>query len=66
VEISCRPERQDPDDLFRLAAGIGCVFAIDTDAHAPGHLDWLEGGCGRAGLFGIGPDWVINTRVPRA
>jgi putative hydrolase len=65
VEINCRPERQDPpDDLLRLAVEIGCVFAIDTDAHAPGQLDWLEGGCSRAELFGIGPDRVINTRVP--
>ncbi|HEY7261562.1 MAG TPA: PHP domain-containing protein [Trebonia sp.] len=63
VEINCRPERQDPpDDLLRLAVEIGCVFAIDTDAHAPGQLDWLDGGCARAELFGIGPDRVINTR----
>ena len=47
---------------LRQLAGIGCVFAIDTDAHAPGQLDWLEGGCGRAELSGIGPDRVINTR----
>ena len=63
VEINCRPERQDPpDDLLRLAVEIGCVFAIDTDAHAPGQLDWLDGGCVRAEQFGIGPDRVINTR----
>jgi putative hydrolase len=63
VEINCRPERQDPpDDLLRLAVEIGCVFAIDTDAHAPGQLDWLDGGCARAEQFGIGPDRVINTR----
>ncbi len=63
VEINCRPERQDPpDDLLRLAVEIGCVFAIDTDAHAPGQLDWLDGGCSRAELFGIRPDRVINTR----
>ena len=63
VEINCRPERQDPpDDLLRLAVDIGCLFAIDTDAHAPGQLDWLDGGCTRAELFGIGPDRVINAR----
>jgi len=38
------------------------VFAIDTDAHAPGQLDWPDGGCDRAERFGIGPDRVINTR----
>jgi putative hydrolase len=63
VEINCRPERQDPpDDLLRLAVETGCVFAIDTDAHAPGQLDWLDGGCVRAEQFGIGKDRVINTR----
>jgi len=63
VEINCRPERQDPPDrLLRLAAEAGCLFAIDTDAHAPGQLDWLDSGCARAEAFGIGPDRVINTR----
>lgn len=63
VEINCRPERQDPPDrLLKLAAGIGCVFAIDTDAHAPGQLDWLDSGCARAEGLGIPADRVINTR----
>ncbi len=63
VEINCRPERQDPPDrLLSLAAGAGCVFAIDTDAHAPGQLDWLDSGCARAERHGIPPDRVINTR----
>jgi len=63
VEINCRPERQDPPDrLLRLAAKLGCQFAIDTDAHAPGQLDWLDSGCIRAEQAGIGPELVINTR----
>jgi putative hydrolase len=63
VEINCRPERQDPPDhLLRLAADTGCVFAIDTDAHAPGQLDWLDSGCIRAERSGIPPARVINTR----
>ena len=63
VEFNCRPERQDPpDDLLRLAADAGCRFAIDTDAHAPGQLDWLENGCERAERAGITPDRVINTQ----
>jgi putative hydrolase len=64
VEINCRPERQDPpDDLLRQAAGAGCLFAIDTDAHAPGQLDWLDNGCERAERAGITPDRVLNTRT---
>jgi putative hydrolase len=63
VEINCRPERQDPpDDLLALAAAAGCLFAIDTDAHAPGQLDWLTSGCLRAEAHGITADRVINTR----
>jgi putative hydrolase len=64
VEINCRPERQDPpDDLLRQAAGAGCLFAIDTDAHAPGQLDWLDNGCERAERAGITPDRVLNTHT---
>jgi putative hydrolase len=64
VEINCRPDRQDPPDrLLGLAAQIGCTFAIDTDAHAPGQLDWIGSGCERAEGFGISADRVINTRT---
>jgi putative hydrolase len=64
VEINCRPERQDPPDrLLRIAADMGCLFAIDTDAHAPGQLDWLANGCERAERASIGPERVINTRT---
>jgi putative hydrolase len=67
VEINCRPERQDPPDrLLSLAAEIGCLFAIDTDAHAPGQLDWLDSGCARAERHGIEPGRVINTRSAAA
>jgi putative hydrolase len=63
VEINCRPERQDPPDrLLRIAADMGCLFAIDTDAHAPGQLDWIGSGCLRAAAVGIEPYRVINTR----
>src|SRR5580700_941180 len=59
VEINCRPERMDPPDrLLQLADEAGCLFAIDTDAHAPGQLDWLGNGTVRAEAAGIGPDRV--------
>jgi putative hydrolase len=62
VEINCRPERMDPPDrLLGLAAEAGCRFAIDTDAHAPGQLDWLGNGTVRAEKFGIPAERVINT-----
>jgi putative hydrolase len=63
VEINCRPERQDPpEDLIALAAELGCIFSIDTDAHAPGQLDWLQNGCDRAQAAGIEASRIINTR----
>ena len=62
LEINCRPERMDPPDrLLSLAAEAGCRFAIDTDAHAPGQLDWLGNGTVRAEKFGITPERVINA-----
>ena len=64
VEINCRPDRRDPPDrLLALAAQLGCVFAIDTDAHAPGQLDWIGSGCERAEGFGIAANRVINART---
>jgi putative hydrolase len=62
VEINSRPERLDPPKrLIRQAMGAGCDFAIDTDAHAPGQLDWLPYGCARAADCEIPPERVINT-----
>jgi len=64
VEINSRPERLDPPmRLLQLAADIGCEFSIDTDAHAPGQLDWQGAGCERAVQAGIGADRVVNTRA---
>lgn len=62
VEINSRPDRLDPPRrLLSLALEIGCLFSIDSDAHAPGQLDWLPYGCERAEECGISPDRVINT-----
>ncbi|HEX3590311.1 MAG TPA: PHP domain-containing protein [Pseudonocardiaceae bacterium] len=62
VEINCRPERRDPpDELLATAVELGCVFSIDTDAHAPGQLDWLDDGCRRAEAVDLPADRVINT-----
>jgi putative hydrolase len=63
VEINSRPDRLDPPKrLLRLAYEMGCSFSIDSDAHAPGQLDWQRFGCARAVQCGIGPDRVVNTR----
>jgi putative hydrolase len=62
VEINSRPERQDPpDDLIQRALDAGCFFSIDTDAHAPGQLDFLAYGAARAAANGVPADRIITT-----
>ncbi|MQY28128.1 PHP domain-containing protein [Nocardia aurantia] len=62
VEINSRPERRDPPSrLIRLAVEMECRFSIDTDAHAPGQLDWQGYGCERALANGVTPERVIDT-----
>jgi putative hydrolase len=62
VEINSRPERRDPPTrLLTLALEIGCHFSIDTDAHAPGQLDFLGYGAQRALDNDVPIDRIITT-----
>ncbi len=62
VEINCRPERLDPPrELLRLAIDYGCWFAIDSDAHSTGQLEWQPHGCNRAAECEVPLERVINT-----
>jgi putative hydrolase len=62
VEVNSRPERQDPPKrLLRLAVEAGCRVSIDTDAHAPGQLDWQLGGCERAFACGVSVEQTVNA-----
>ncbi|MFJ8888330.1 PHP domain-containing protein [Streptomyces sp. NPDC102402] len=62
VEINCRPERLDPPrDLLRQAVDSGALFSIDTDAHAPGQLDWQVYGCTRAEECAVPVERVVNA-----
>ncbi|MFL0566731.1 PHP domain-containing protein [Microbacterium sp. 179-I 1D1 NHS] len=62
LEINSRPEREDPpDDLVALALEIGCLFSIDSDAHAPGQLSLLDHGAARAERAGVPADRIITT-----
>jgi putative hydrolase len=62
LEINCRPERQDPpDDLVELALEWDLHFSIDTDAHAPGQMEWQAYGCDKAARHGIEPRQIVNT-----
>ncbi len=62
VEINSRPERRDPPTrLLTQAIEMGCLFSIDSDAHAPGQLDFQVYGCARAEELGLDPDRIVNT-----
>jgi len=62
VEINSRPERLDPPRrLLRRALELGCRFSIDTDAHAPGQLEWQTYGCARAVECEVPYDRIVNT-----
>jgi putative hydrolase len=62
VEINSRPERQDPpDDLIRIALDAGCLFSIDSDAHAPGQLGFVDYGAERAAANGVPTERIVTT-----
>jgi putative hydrolase len=62
LEINSRPERCDPpDELIELALEIGCLFAIDSDAHAPGQLEMKAYGCERAERLGVPWERIVTT-----
>jgi putative hydrolase len=65
VEINSRPERLDPPEpLLRAATAAGCLVSIDTDAHAPGQLEWLGNGCEKAADAEVPVERIVNT-LPR-
>ena len=62
LEINCRPERLDPPRrILAQAVDAGLLLAIDTDAHAPGQLDWQANGVARAVECGVDPARVVTT-----
>ncbi|ASN51992.1 PHP domain-containing protein [Sinomonas sp. R1AF57] len=62
VEINSRPERQDPPDrLIQAALDAGCLFSIDSDAHAPGQLDFPRLGAARAEANGVPAERIVTT-----
>jgi putative hydrolase len=62
VEINSRPERRDPPSrLLAIAIEAGCLFSIDTDAHAPGQLDFLDYGAARAVEYQVPVDRIVTT-----
>ena len=62
VEINARPERRDPPSaLIGLALEAGCLFSIDSDAHAPGQLGLIDYGAERATANGVPAERIVTT-----
>jgi histidinol phosphatase-like PHP family hydrolase len=61
LEIDSWPDRQDLDvENLAAVAAAGCRVAIDTDAHAPHELAFVEFGLAAAIRAGIRRDRVVN------
>jgi putative hydrolase len=61
VEIDAYPDRQDLSiDLLKIAKREGTRIAIDTDAHAPAQLLFVELGLAAAIKAGIPSERVVN------
>ena len=61
IEIDGYPDRQDVDwTLAAAALDAGCLFALDSDAHATEELLFSRMAVAHARLAGIPPERVIN------
>jgi histidinol phosphatase-like PHP family hydrolase len=61
IEIDGDPSRQDIDHtLASRALQIGCLFALDSDAHTTGQLAYAETAVAHARLAGIPADRIVN------
>lgn len=61
VEIDCYPDRQDLDvELLKVAKAEGVRIAIDTDAHSPDQLAFIDLGLAAAIEGGIRAERIIN------
>lgn len=62
-EINSSPDRLDLDDSSaRRARQRGLMLAINTDAHAPGHLSNIRYGVATARRGWVEPDGVLNAQ----
>ena len=61
LEIDCDPARMDlSPDLARVAAELGCDFALDSDAHSPGEFAYVQLGAWLAERAGLREDRLLN------
>lgn len=61
IEIDCDPARMDVSpELARLAASLGCRLSLDSDAHAPGELVYVDLGIWVARRARVPIDQLVN------
>jgi putative hydrolase len=61
IEIDGDPARQDLDfSLAVRAVAAGCIFAVDSDAHAISQLHYVESAMAHARLAAIPGDRIVN------
>jgi putative hydrolase len=61
IELDGDPSRQDLDHtLAREAIGSGCLFALNSDAHAAAELVYAETALAHARLAGIPAERIVN------
>jgi DNA polymerase (family 10) len=63
LEMNGSPPRLDlAVERARRAVSMGCLLAIDSDAHDIGELDYVRWGIGQARRAWVEPGSVVNTR----
>jgi len=63
LEMNGSPPRLDLSvERARRAVGVGCLLAIDSDAHDRAELDYLRWGISQARRAWVTPEVVVNTR----
>lgn len=61
LEIDCDPARLDlSPELARLAADLGCRLSLDSDAHAPEQLNYVDINIWLARKAGLEPSQLLN------
>lgn len=61
IEIDGDPARQDLDyTLARRALSVGCLFAVDSDAHTTGQFAYVETALAHARLAAIPRERIVN------
>lgn len=62
MELNAFPDRLDLNDIYcKMAKEMGLRLAISTDAHHPGHLEYMRFGIGQARRGWLEPEDVLNT-----